>query len=115
VDASDETSEGRVYGGGVEDGCEEDEDALDDVGGDLICVVVGEYADAVAGYLDCERRELARKRTLIELKCSPNGVGRTQSTDGKDTAVPGSGYDHAPAVSKSNSGEQGHKDCCERE
>lgn len=41
MDAADKAPKYGIDGGGVEDGGEEDEDALDHVRGDLICVVMG--------------------------------------------------------------------------
>ena len=76
--AADEAAEHHVDGGGVQDGGEEDESALDGVGGDLVGVVVREDAGRVADYLDCgsgEEWRLARNQHIC-FEVKSNSVGR---------------------------------------
>lgn len=53
VDAADDAAEDHVDGGGEEGWGDEDEDALDDVGDELVGFVSGGYSGSVADCLDC--------------------------------------------------------------
>lgn len=53
LDGADDAAERHVEGGREEDGGEEDEEGLDDVGDEFAGQVVGYCSAAVAGYLDC--------------------------------------------------------------